>query len=139
MLKRLLGAALAALLLLPIQLGAAVLTVNDTADTGVEMTLTAAGVSGDSFANPDDHRTIFVVTKGGSGSVTVTITPATTQVLVPGVGLLDNPNGGGSVSAGTTKIFGPFPTSFNDSNGRVAVTYSTTTSVTVNPFRVPRQ
>ena len=136
--KRILGAALAAVLFLPTSLAAAVLTVSDTYDYGILMALSSAASGGDSFANDSSGRTVLVVTNGGAGSLTVTITPATSTVFVPGLGNVQKNSGGGTVSAGTTRIFGPFPSqTYNDTNGRVAVTYSTNTSVTVNPFRVP--
>ena len=130
--------ALAAILLLPASLSAAVLTVSDIYDYGVLESLTAAAASGDSFANDSSGRTFFIVNNGGAGSLTVTITPTVSTIFVPGQGNLQKNSGGGTVAAGTRRIFGPFPTTtYNDSNGRVTVTYSTNTSVTVNPFRVP--
>lgn len=116
---------------------AAVLTVTDVTEAGVAMTLASAAGGGDSFANDSSGRTFLVVTNGSGGSITVTITPATASVFVPGHGTLTKAAGGAAVAAGVTKIFGPFPTTYNDSSGRVAVTYSGVTSLTVGVFRVP--
>lgn len=116
---------------------AAVLSVTDITEAGVTMTLASAAGGGDSFANDSSGRVILVVTNGSGGSITVTCTPATASIAVPGYGTLTKATGCGAVGAGATKIFGPFPTTYNDSNGRVAVTYSGVTSLTVGAFRVP--
>lgn len=87
-------------------------------------TATAADAGGDSFAN--DGRTILVVNNGDASPITVTIdslelsnfeTDENLVVTVP--------------ATGKTYI-GPFNKGrFNDANGRVGVTYSAVTSVTV--------
>lgn len=107
----------------------AVLTVEKPTTSGVASTLVAASAGGDSFAN--DGRVILRVQNGGASSITVTAT-ATGQC---NQGALHNATG--SVSAGATNDFGPFPASqFNDGSGNVNVTYSAVTSVTVAAIRI---
>lgn len=119
----------------------AVLTVVDVTEAGVTDGAASAAGGGDSFANPDDERTILCVINGGGSPITVTITPQTTAAPgVPGYGDLTKGNGGGSVTNGTRKFFGPFPArTYNDANGRVLVTYSGVTSVTVAVLRIPKR
>jgi hypothetical protein len=134
---------LAALLLGPLQIGpsvAATLTVTDTTEGGIQLstTMVSAASAGDELPNDSSGRTLACVTNGAGSSMTVTVTPATTSISVPGRGTLTKSNGGGTVTNGTTKCFGPFPTLYNNSSGRVAFTYSTNTSVTIGGFRVPQ-
>jgi len=119
----------------------AVLTVTTITEAGIADGAVAAAGGGDSFANPEDERTILKVINGGGGAITVTITPANASATgVPGFGDLTKANAGGSVGAGATRYFGPFPgRTFNDTNGRVAVTYSGVTTVTVAALRVPKR
>lgn len=117
----------------------AVLTVTEITEAGVADGAAAAAGGGDSFANPDDERTVLKVINGGGGSITVTITPAVVAATLPGFGAVTKANGGGSVGAGATRYFGPFPKAYNDANGRVNVTYSGVTSVTVAALRAPRR
>lgn len=107
----------------------AILTVAEIARAGVANTLTAAAGGGDSFAN--DGRTYFEILNGGGGAITVTFV---TQQTVDGLAVADLAV---SVAAGARTKVGPFPPSiYNDANGRVQVTYSGVTTVTVNPFRL---
>ena len=108
----------------------AVLTVLEVSRAGVSGALTAAAGGGDSFAN--DGRTYFDVNNGGGSPITVTFV---TQQTVDGLAVADLAV---AVSNGVRSKIGPFPPGiYNDANGRVQVTYSGVTTVTVNPFRVP--
>lgn len=107
----------------------ATLTVTDTAVDGVELALTAAAGGGDEFANSGE--VFFVMQNDDASSTTVTfVTQGTVQSLaVADVAV--------TVPAGELHVAGPFNKSlFNDANGRVQVTYSSVTSLTVNPFRM---
>lgn len=94
----------------------------------------AAAGGGDSFAN--DGYTVLYVKNGGGSPITVTIdapggvSPEAAQAFNPDVQF--------TVAAGAERLIGPFvdKTRFNDANGRVGVTYSGVTSVTVSPIRV---
>lgn len=108
----------------------AVLTVNEISRAGVSGALTAAAGGGDSFAN--DGRTYLDINNGSGGSITVTFV---TQQTVDGLAVADLAV---AVGAGVRTKVGPFPPGiYNDVNGRVQVTYSGVTSLTVNAFRVP--
>jgi len=86
--------------------------------------VTAASAGGDAFDN--DGRTFFVVKNAGGAGITVTFD----SLVLSNFGTDVNP--APTVAAGETRIFGTFDTTrFNDANGRVGVTYSSVTSVTV--------
>lgn len=106
----------------------ATLTVQDTANTGLNATYTAATAAGDEFAN--DGNTILHVKNGSGGSLTVTV--ATTQT-VEGLSVSD----AAIVIPDTEERFiGPF--AVRTFGGTVGVTYSTDTSVTVAVLKVAR-
>ena len=106
----------------------ATLTVNQVTITGLTDALVAAAGGGDDFLNTGKEW--FEVNNGGGGSITVTFaTPATVEGVA-----IDNP--AIAVGAGVRKKIGPFaPGLFNDSNGKVQVTYSGVTTVTVGAFK----
>lgn len=108
----------------------ATLTVANVTRAGVAYSLTAAAGGGDKFLPSKD--TFFAVANGGGSPITVTFVSTNTSY---GLAVAD---AGGSVTNGTTSIFGPFPAEVfaNASDGLCDVTYSTATSVTVNPFRM---
>ncbi len=110
----------------------AVLTVNKIVQAGLVSTLVSAAGGGDSF--PNTGHEFMEVTNGDSGAHVVTFVasgPACNYGLA-GTTAHDQTV---SVAAGATKKIGPFPTAkFNDSNGRVQVTYDGVTSVTVGVF-----
>jgi hypothetical protein len=107
----------------------ATLTVQNTSITGTAETYAAVAAS-DVFAN--DGRTIIRVVNAGGSPDTVGIDSTTTCNYG-----FDH-DGGGSVTNGTSKTFGPFdPSRFNNSNGQVTVTHSFTTSVTCAVIRLP--
>ena len=102
----------------------ALLTVQKNALAGVVVAPVAAAGGGDSF--PNDGKTVLEVVNGGGSPITVTI--AAPVNCNQGT----NHPGGGSVTNGTTKRFGPFDQArWNDASGNVVVTYSAVTSVTV--------
>lgn len=102
----------------------AILTAATVSRAGVDVVGAAAGAGGDSFANTG--KEFLEVKNGGAASINVTLDIVATldgqPVTDPVV----------AVGAGVTKIIGPFPTGiYNDANGRVNVSYSAVTSVTV--------
>jgi len=102
----------------------AVLTVQTVSRSGLQPSLAAAAGGGDSFANTGNE--FVYISNGGGGSITLTIV---TQSTVDGQAVADRTV---SVPAGESRFVGPFPTShYNDANGRVQLTYSGVTSVTV--------
>lgn len=98
---------------------------------GVNMaaTLTAAEIGGDSF--PNDGKTFFRIKNAGS-QITVTFT----RQKASDTGVLEHITATIPASTGDLS-FGSFPPGeFNDVNGRVIVTYSAVTTVTVMPYRL---
>jgi len=91
--------------------------------------LTAAESGGDSF--PNDGRTFFRIKNAGS-QITMTIA----RQKASDQGVLENIVA--TIPATTGDLsFGAFPAGeFNDVNGRVIVTYSAVTTVTVMPYRL---
>jgi len=81
----------------------------------------------DSFTN--NGRTMIRVVNGGGAPTTLTLDdPGTNQ---PVAATAFNPDAAITITNGTTKVIGPFPTSrFNDANGRVQMAWSVTASVT---------
>lgn len=110
----------------------AVLTPVDVTLAGVADNLVAAAGGGDSF--PNNGHVVFVVNNGSAGAITVTFDDPNTPN--PGSASQFNPDVAVSVPAGARRTIGPFPPfRFNDANGRVNVTYSGVTSLTVMPLR----
>jgi hypothetical protein len=116
----------------------AALTVQTVLETGVVPTAQAVSAS-DTFANPDGD-VIIEVTNGSGGTLTVGIAAAAgADLVVPGRGTMEKADGGGTLTNGQVKAFGPFPPAgFNNSSGNVTVTFSATTSVTCKVLKVPR-
>ena len=109
----------------------ATLTVQEMDVTnGLSATYAAASGGGDDFANDGD---VFLhVKNGGAGSVTVNINSVPANASVQGIGTIPVPDPAIAVANGTEKLIGPFPPSrFNNSTGKVSVSYSGVTSVTV--------
>jgi hypothetical protein len=101
----------------------AILTVTSLTTSGVQPSsyLTAAASGGDQFRN--NGSTIFHVKNDGAGACAVTV-DGNPDVLV-------------SVPGNSERILGPYKvTDFNDSNGRVNVSYDQVSTVTVGAVEV---
>jgi len=108
----------------------ATLTVQETTIAGITPTWASAAETGDEFLNTGD---CYCEVKNGSGAE-ITVTVAT-----PGkIEGFEIENSTVAVAATTgVKRFGPFdPSICNNSSGRVAVTYSAHTTVTVGAFKL---
>lgn len=103
----------------------ATLTVQrSTADAPHVITYAAASVGGDLI--PNDGKTVLHVVNGAGAPITVTAT----AVKACSQGFTHN--SAQSVVNGTEAVIGPFDiTRFNDTAGKVAITYSSVTSITV--------
>jgi hypothetical protein len=102
----------------------AVLTVQQAVPAGLAASAASAAGGGDQY--PNNGKTLLKVINGGGSSIDVTIAPTNT---VKGYSLEDIVV---AVAGGATKYLGPYePALFNNSSGRVAVAYSSVTSVTV--------
>lgn len=106
----------------------AVLTVVKSTLTGANPGFAAAAGGGDSFPNTGNERVTII--NGDAGGITVAFdSPAACNL---GASANAAHDGGGAVAGTATRVFGPFdPNRFNDANGRVQITYSAVTSVTV--------
>jgi len=102
----------------------------DRAGDGLTPSFAAAAGGGDEFPNTGRE---FIVVKNGSGA-TITVTAVTPQT-VSGLGVADEAY---AVPASGERYIGPFPPSTfnNTSTGRVSLTYSGVTSLTVGVFKV---
>jgi hypothetical protein len=116
----------------------AALTVQNIVEAGIVHTLASAAGGGDTFVNPEDQTTFFLIANGGGGSINVTFTSQQTNASVPGVGNVTLSNRVVAVANGTSRMIGPFPPRFNNASGAVAVSYSGVTSVTVAAIRLPK-
>lgn len=111
----------------------AVLTPVDASLAGVADNLVAAAGGGDSFAN--NGLTVFVVNNASGAGITVTFDDPNSPN--PGSASAFNPDVAVVVGAGARRTIGPFPAfRFNDVNGRVNVTYSGVTTLTVMALRL---
>ncbi len=111
----------------------ATLPVQDITRSGLNPSYVAASVSGDEFAN--DGSVYPEVVNGSGVSVTVTIVSQSTD---DGLAVADRTV---VVPAGERRKIGPFPKATYNvtsgaSAGRVQMTYSAVTSVTVGVFRL---
>jgi len=108
----------------------ATLTPQVIALTGITPTLVAAAAGGDEFVNSGRE---FIHIKNGGSEITVTVNSQTAC------------NQGSDHDVAVTvpattgeKFIGPFPKArFNDAAGKVQITYSGVTSVTIGIVRLP--
>jgi hypothetical protein len=92
-------------------------------------TTIAADAGGDSFANTGKELLLVEHTNGGGASVNLTVV---TQQAVDGEAVADKVV---AIAPGTRQLLGPFPPQiYNDGNGRVQITYSAHTDITVKPI-----
>jgi hypothetical protein len=104
------------------------LTIQKIDQTGIAPSFVAADAGGDTFSN--DGRTFLHVKNGGGSAITVTID----SVAPCNYGFDHDLQV--TVNAGAEQIIGPFePKRFN-TDGKVSVSYSDVTSVTVAAFRL---
>jgi len=116
----------------------ALLSTQTIVEAGLANSLASAAAGGDTFVNPEDQTTFFMVTNGGGTSINVTFTNQVATVSVPGAGNVALSDRVVAVGAGATRMIGPFPPRFNNASGQVAVGYSAVASVTVGAFRLAR-
>lgn len=111
----------------------AVINPVDVSLAGVADNLVAAAPGGDSFVN--NGHVVLIVNNASGGEVTVTVNDVGTPN--PGNAVQFNPDVAVAVPAGARRTIGPFPPfRFNDTNGRVNVSYSAAAGVTVMPLRM---
>ena len=102
----------------------ATLTVSPITRDGLVVSLAAADVAGDEFANTGKEFLVVDNQSGGNCTVTLDI-----QRTVDGQAIIDRSV---VLADGERRYIGPFKTNFyNDGDGNMNVSYSTVTSVTV--------
>mgnify|MGYP003423013964 CR=1 FL=1 len=107
---------------------------------GVTNTLASASTS-DEFADDGSQRTFLEVLNGSGGSINATIeVQKPGPHAVPGIGMITAADIVIAVGAGVRKILGPFSQAYiNQATGRVNVTLSSATSVTVGAFKIAKE
>lgn len=109
----------------------ATLSVQDIArdTTGTVPSYAAATSGGDEWTNTGAE--FYFIKNGGGGSINVTFV---TQATTDGLAVTDLVV---AVSNGVDKMIGPFPVGiYNDTGGKLQVTYSGVSSVTVGVFKI---
>lgn len=100
------------------------LTVQESLNSGLEATFSSAASGGDYFNN--NGKTYIEIVNGGGSDITLTVDSPTecSQGETHDIDVV--------VTAGERRHVGPFDKSrFNDDDGRVNLTYSAVTSVTI--------
>lgn len=105
-------------------------------DAGLTPAFNSAA-AGDEVVVESGERVVVVVANGSGGSINVTIPAVSDTANVPGVGSVDVPDRVVAVPAGATREIGPIPSAYVGPNGKAAVNYSATSSVTRRAYRVP--
>jgi hypothetical protein len=105
---------------------------------GVAPVANAASAGGDLINDPYGD-TVLRIINGSGASINATITAVKTSR--PGDGQFPPqavPNQVIAVPAGASRYVGPVPAAFRDSNGRFAISWSASASVTLEAVRLPR-
>jgi hypothetical protein len=116
----------------------ATLSVQNLAVSG-ELQPSYAAAAGGGDEMPNDGDTFLHVKNGGGAGITVTIAAQVATRDAEGYGPFTRANLAVSIAAAADKMIGPLPAkTWNNANGRAAITYSGVTTVTVAALRVPR-
>lgn len=114
------------------------LTIQSITTVGTTLTFSSAAGGGDTFTNDKHERTFLYVKNGGGGGITVTFDVVPTSIDTAKFGTVDVSDNAVSVGAGADVAIGPFSSAlYNNSSGKVSVSYSGVTSVTVAAVTVP--
>lgn len=107
----------------------ATLSVQQADRAANAVTLAAASAGGDEFVNTGKEA--LLIDNGGGSPITVTFaTPVTVDGLAVDDLDIDVPDG-------EMHLLGPFPTgTYNDGDGKVQISYTDVTSVTVAAIRI---
>lgn len=101
---------------------------------GSTPTVTSCAAGGDAVIDPTNEAFILL-TNGSGGSLTATIVAqATTRQADGAFPAQTLANQAIAVPAGAARVAGPFPAAFHDSNGKIQITYSGVTSLTIQAF-----
>jgi hypothetical protein len=116
----------------------ATVTPQDLSLAGVAPTANAASAGGD-LVNDPYGDTVLRVTNGSGASINATI--AVVSAARPGDGRFPAQtisNQVVAVPAGASRLIGPVPSAFRDTNSRFSLAWSASASVTFEAFRIPR-
>lgn len=119
----------------------ATLAVQLLASAGITPALVAAAAGGDEFADDGYSKTFMEIVNGGGAPINATfVVQKAGPHKVPGVGGLTAASIVVAVTNAQRRFVGPFTGAYiNAQTGRVAVTYSAVTSVTVGAFKVQKE
>jgi hypothetical protein len=117
-------------------------TPEQSIEAGTQITFHATSSGGDDFAN--SGKEIILINNASGSAVTVTVEAhldtadvSSTNIEDTSYGTLTKANVAKSCATGQITSIGPFkPAGFNDSSGKVNITYSATTSVTIGFVQV---
>jgi hypothetical protein len=112
------------------------LTISTLTEDGDTIALASAAGAGDEYVNDRKGNTFIYIDNQDASSTTVTATVQNTSVVVDGYGTLTKTDRVVAVPAGEQRWIGPLPQAFNDSNGRVQLTYSSVVSLSVAAVKV---
>lgn len=104
---------------------------------GVAPAPVAAAAGGDAIVKADGKAFARII-NGGGGSITATVVAQ--QTTRPKDGTFPDmtmANQAVAVPAGASRVIGPFPPAFIDANGKVQLTYSGVTTVTIETWSFP--
>lgn len=117
----------------------ATLTVQNVVEAGLAPSYAAAAVA-DEFVNPSDESVFVHYKNTNAAARTITVLKQKASVPVPGYGAVPLSDLVVNLPANTGDVMlGPFPAAkYNDGNGKVQLTLSAATNVTVAVVRVAR-
>lgn len=108
-------------------------------EAGFALTLTAVdGANGNNVDN-SDGKTILVVRNASGASINVTVAvQVANPPASPQYGFITKSNIVLAVAAGAQAVLGPLPAAvYNDSTGKLQITFSAAASVTLGAFAQP--
>ncbi len=111
----------------------ATLVVDEVRNAAVTPDDNAATAGGDEYTN--NPGTLAWMDNQDGSSTTVTFVAVKTSVVVPGYGSLTIASIAVAVPATSQRVISIPTTGYNDANGRVQITYSSVTSLTMNFWR----
>jgi len=117
----------------------ATLSRQTLSEAGITPTFASCSVGGDQVDNRDG-KTFLYVKNGSGGSITVTVSEQISGNTVedPNLGTLTKASVAKAIAAGAEAILGPFKkAAFNDTNGRIQITYSGVSSLTISALTFP--
>lgn len=117
----------------------AVLTVNTIARAGSIIAYVTPTITvGDQFVAADDMRHFVMVKNGSGSSINVTIAAQTTQARQDGAGVVAVADIVTAVAAGADAMIPVLPDFIKANDGKVQVTCSAVTTVSIAAVKLPR-